>query len=353
VKSRIIQHDIEKIGYKNRNFLETIEGKKILITGGNGFLPSYLVDTFVHFNRSLKYPCKLTIMNKHDINYKSRLYHLIGDTNVKFVTQDIGKNFKVPNARGLDIIIHAASRANPASFLADPLDTIDANVNGTRILLEYVKKNKSLEQFLFFSSAEVYGNPLKEFIPTPETYSGNVDCTNKWACYTESKRFAETLCTTFFDKFNVPIKIIRPLLGYGPGMRDDGRVVVDFFKGAMEKGEINIRDKGESCRSFCYVSDMTNAILTVMSKGKSGEVYNIANDTTNISIKGLANLVANTLGDDIQIKINPDAQSKNIYGTDARDLDISKIRKLGFNPKVSLEEGLYRMKLHYWEIWIN
>jgi UDP-glucuronate decarboxylase len=344
MKSKIIEEDVASLIVNNESSLKTLAGKNILITGGNGFLPSYLVDTLATFNQELQDKYKLVILNKHPVTPTSRLSHLLADPQIRFIEQDIGKPFKVP--KGLDIIVHAASRANPASFLADPLDTIDANVNGTRTLLEYARDNP-LDQFLFFSSAEIYGNPLSEFVPTPETYPGNVDCTVKTACYTESKRFSETLCQTFFEQFKTPSKILRILLGYGPGMRDDGRVVVDFFKKGREEGKITIRDRGESCRSFCYISDITQGILDVMFKGEDGEAYNVANDLTNIPIKGLARLIANTLNKDMPVETSPSAKKKEIYGVDARDLDISKLRALGFIPRISLEEGLLRMKAHY------
>jgi len=344
MKSKIIEQDIEKIISEYELQLKTLAGKKILITGGNGFIPSYLVDTLATFNHRLENPYKLIILNKHLVAEKSRLSHLKADPNIRFIAQDIGRQFEVPE--GLDIIIHAASRANPTSFLADPLDTIDANVNGTRTLLEYAKEHP-IEQFILFSSAEIYGNPIKEFIPTPETYPGNVDCTNRTACYTESKRFAETLCATFLERFKVPSRTLRILLGYGPGMRDDGRVVVDFFKKGREEGKITIRDRGESCRSFCYISDITRGILKVMFEGKDGEAYNIANDSANVSIKDLAREIADTLDTNMPVEINPNAEKKEIYGVDGRDLDISKIRELGFEPKISLKEGLLRMKAHY------
>jgi len=347
--SKIIEEDISEIVSEFENELTRFEGKTILITGGSGLIPSYIIDTIAKFNKRLNKPCKMIIMNKNPVNESSRLSHLINNENTIFLTQDVGKKFDIPWK--VNIIIHAASRANPSAFLQDPIDTIDANVNGTRNLLEYARENP-VEQFIFFSSAEIYGNPVKEFIPCPETYTGNADCINTWACYIESKKFSETLCMTYFRKYNVPVKILRILLIYGPGMRNDGKVVSDFLDRAIKTGEITIRDKGEALRSFCYISDTAKAIFKIIFNGNNGEVYNIGNDieTENVSILQLANLIAKTVGEDIKVKPNPDAVKKQIYGVDNRRVNISKLRSLGFEPKVSLEEGLERLKKHYDEV---
>ncbi len=342
--SSIIKEDIEKeIIPEFDQPLRKLEGKTILITGGNGLIPSYLVDTFIINNKRLANPSKLLIINKNPMNRFSRLSHLLTDANVKFIVQDVGKPFDI--SEKVDIIIHAASRANPTSFLADPLDTIDANVNGVRTLLEYAKNNP-VEEFLFFSTNEIYGNPLPEFIPTPETYSGNVDCTEDRACYSESKRLAETLCMAFYRKHNVPVKLLRILLAYGPGMRDDGKVITDFFNKAIKEKKISFKDGGDALRSFCYISDTTRAILKVMFEGKPGEAYNIGNDLENIPIKNLAAKIAKTLNNNTLIEINLDAPLKHIYGVNNRHPDITKIRELGFEPKINLEKGLQRFKMH-------
>ncbi len=331
----IIEEDIKEIISEFKEPLKSLAGKTILITGGNGSIASYLVDIFE------KQGCKLIILNKNKINKGSRLSHLIENKNVKFITQDVGKDFKIKDK--VDIILHAASRSNPTSFLEHPLETIDANVNGTRTLLEYAKENP-VENFLFFSSAEIYGNPVKEFIPTPETYTGNVDCLHPMACYIESKRFSETLCMAFFRKYGVPVKMLRILLAYGPGMRNDGKVISDFYVSAKENKEIKIRDKGEATRSFCYVSDIVRGILTIMFKGKNGEAYNIGNDKENISIKDLAIKISAILNNNTIVKPNLEAPTKKMYGIPTRNVDISKLRELGFEPKIFLEEGLNKLK---------
>lgn len=344
ISERISRDIEEEIIPEFEKELSTLQGKTILITGGNGFLPSYLVDTFNTMNRTLAKPIKMLIINKNPIIESSRLSHLRDNPNVKFFTQDVGENFEVPEKP--DIIIHAASRANPTSFLADPLDTIKANVNGMHTLLDYARKNP-VEEFLFFSSGENYGNPLKEFIPTPETYPGNVDPLNKNSCYIEAKRFCETLGMAYYRHYNVPVKFLRIMLAYGPGIRDDGKVVSDFFNAAIADRKITIRDRGEARRSFFYASDATRAIFRVMFHGTAGEAYNIGDDTNNVTIKGLAQLIAQTLNQGIEVLPNINAPKKEIYGEDNRFLDISKIRKLGFKPRVSIEEGLKRLKEHY------
>ena len=338
---RVIEKDIEEIIPEFRDYLNNLAGKTILITGGNGSIASYLVDIFERFN------CNLIILNKNETTSQSRLGHLIGNPNVKFIALDVGKPFQVPP--NVDIIIHAASRANLKAFLEEPLDTIDANVNGVRTLLEYAKENP-VENFLFFSSAEIYGNPVKEFIPTPEHYTGNIDCLHPSSCYTESKRLSENIYSFFFRKYNIPVKILRGLLSYGPGMRDDGKVISDFYVAGRNNKEIKIRDRGEDRRSFCYVSDTVRAVLTVMFKGNPGEPYNIGNDKENILILELANKIAKVLNNGTVVKPNPDAPIKRIYGVPTRHVDISKIRKLGFEPKVPLDEGLKRLRDYVEEV---
>jgi UDP-glucuronate decarboxylase len=342
--SKQIKNDIEKeIIPEFRDYLKSLAGKTILITGGNGFLPSYLVDTFSIINKDSDKKIKLIIINKNQVNKDSRLGHLLGDKNVTFIAADAGKKFDIPFHP--DIIIHAASRANPTSFLEDPMDTIDANVNGIRYLLDYAKDHP-VEQFIFFSSGEIYGNPVAEFVPTPEIYSGNVDCLGKYACYIESKRFAETLAITYFRQYKVPVKFLRIILAYGPGMRNDGKVVSDFFDSAIKNKEIKIRDRGEARRSFCYASDAARQIFYVMFKGQNGEAYNIGDDTNNVSIKELADMVSDVLGNGTIVNPNMSVTPKQIYGVDTRFLDISKVKALGFKITVGLKEGLNRLKKH-------
>lgn len=345
--SEVIKEDVNNLISTFNDDFKILEGKNIFITGGKGFMGSYLIDVFSKFNEFSNNPCRITTMDRTPVTVNSRLDHLIGNPYITFLSGDVGKPFDVP--KGTNIIIHAASKSNPSSFLKTPLETIDSNVNGVRTLLNYSKENP-IENFIFFSSAEVYGNPIDEFIPTPETYTGNVDTLSPFACYSESKRFSETLCSVFFREHKVPVKLLRILLSYGPGMRNDGKVISDFYTSIKEKNEICLRDAGETRRSCCYVSDAIDGILRTIFYGTSGEAYNIANNKENLPIRDLAHKIAKIVGNNSIVKPNLSAPVKKIYGNQTRDLDISKIQLLGFNPRVSLEEGIYRLKKHEEEV---
>jgi UDP-glucuronate decarboxylase len=341
--TKTISEDVSNILFNLPN-LKNIEGKKILITGANGFLPSYIVDCLIELNKSLENPCPLILLSKNPVTEKSRLGHLIGNENITFMAQDVGKSFTLPS--GIDIIIHAASRATPSSNLEDPLDTIDANIMGLRTLLDYAKKNK-VEEFLFFSSAEIYGNPSSDNVPTPESYYGNVNPIDKRASYAESKRLGETMCMDFYRKFNTPVKLLRIFNIYGPGLRNDGKVISEFFLKSFNEKKIEIKSAGDAKRSFCYISDAITQIFSVLLNGKIGEAYNIGDDSNNVSIKQLAHLIKDIVNNETIVEVNSRAKNFDGPGIPTRYPDISKINSLGFTPQLSLNMGLSRLKKWY------
>lgn len=339
----IIQKDVEVIIKELGKSVDKLSGKTILITGASGLIGGYLVETIAYLNseKKLSSPCKIIGLQKSKINKKSRFGYLINRSDIKFVSHNAAKAYS-PKQK-VDFIVHCAGDSAPGSFLLDPLGTIDVNVSGMRWILEYSKKHK-IKSVLYMSSGEIYGNPTSENIPTPETYNGNVSTLDPRSCYTSSKRLAETLCRIYFEKFNIPVKIARPFIVYGPGLLStDKRVMAQFIKSGLEKKPIEMMNEGKDTRSYCYVADATVAFLKILLSDRNGEVFNVASDIEEVSIRDLADLTHKICLIEKPVRVKK-SDSNFIKGAPNRvKPDISKIKKeFGFNPKVGIKEGLTR-----------
>ena len=240
----VVKADLHYICSNLSEEFTAMSGKDLLITGGAGFLGYYLVQSVLHWNESnpTAAPIHLTVYDNYIRGAPGWLTTLAASHNLKLVRHDI--TTRLPEAiRDFHFIIHAAGIASPTYYRRHPIETMDANVNGLRYLLEYCLKQKAkgspVEGFLFYSTSEIYGDPDPANIPTPETYRGNVSCTGPRACYDESKRFGETLCVTFCRQYDLSIKIARPFNNYGPGLKiSDRRVLPDFARDIMNDRNI-------------------------------------------------------------------------------------------------------------------
>ena len=282
---------------------------------------------------------------------------LSGRSRVHVVNHDITQ--PLPDAiPDFDFIIHAASIASPIYYRQHPIETMDANVNGLRHLLDYSRNRaalgKPVEGFLFYSTSEIYGDPDPSNIPTAETYRGNVSCTGPRACYDESKRYGETLCVNFAETYALPIRVARPFNNYGPGLAiTDGRVLPDMARDVLAGRDIVLLSDGSPTRTFCYISDAVIGYLKVLVGGRSGQAYNIGVEKPEISIADLAAMMVG-LGREIAgytgKVVHGTSQDRNylVDNPNRRCPDITKARtELGFDPRVELREGLRRMLIWY------
>jgi len=321
--------------------IQKLSEKTIVITGAAGFVCSYFVDFVALANQNLSEPCKIIAIDNF-IRESSNLEHLKTDPNFSLINHDIRKPLNIDSA---DFIIHGASIASPTFYRKFPVETMDVNTIGTRNMLELASKCNS-ESFLFISTSEVYGDPPSNEIPTKETYHGNVSFTGPRACYDESKRFGETLCTVFHEQHGIPVKITRPFNFYGPRLSlDDKRVIPDFIRDALSGNPIKILSNGKATRTFCYISDAVSAHFKILLSDKSGEAFNVGNASTGeISMHELALLIGK-LAHTTKEPIFERSSDKN-YLTDnpeRRCPDCSKIEsQVGWKASTSLEEGLRR-----------
>lgn len=345
-----IEEDAEVMRATMPAVFDRLSGSNILVTGACGFLGGFIVDILCALNRaSPGLNAHILACDNFIATNANRLAHLKGDPFLEFQTANVVDN--VQWDRKFDWIIHCASIASPVHYRPRPLETIDANVNGTWRMLELAEAHGA-KGVLFFSSSEIYGDPDPSFIPTPEHYRGYVSCTGPRACYDEAKRLGETICVSFWRQRKVPAKIVRPFNVYGPGQRlDDGRMVPDMMSAALKGGPITLLSDGKPTRSFCYVRDFITGSLAVLTFGKPAEPYNVGNAEEH-SMLDVASIMAELAGPpgqplEVQFAKSDDPQYL-VDNPSRRCPDLAKVRMdVGYEPSVDLRAGLARTLDYY------
>jgi UDP-glucuronate decarboxylase len=354
----VVQADLEHICHHLQAEFAEMAGRRLLIVGGAGFLGYYLVQSALHWNRSRgAAPIAVTVFDNYIRGVPDWLTALGGDPHLTLRRHDITE--PLPADMGdIDYIIHAASIASPTYYRKYPIETMDANVNGLRRLLDYALAQKAAGKpvagFLFYSTSEIYGDPTPENIPTPETYRGNVSCNGPRACYDESKRYGETLCVSFAQVHGLPIKIARPFNNYGPGLKiTDRRVLPDFARDVLGGRDIVMLSDGAPTRTFCYVADAIVGYCRILIRGRPGEAYNIGIEAPEISMATLADKVV-SLSRDLfgyqgRVICRPSEEKTYLIDNPNRRCPvIAKAREeLGYNPTIGIDEGLARALIWY------
>ncbi|MFH1522950.1 MAG: UDP-glucuronic acid decarboxylase family protein [Patescibacteria group bacterium] len=297
--------------------------KKILVTGGAGFLGSHLCDNLLEAGNYVI--CLDNFFTGNGRNIK----HLKDTENFKLVKHDVEEPYEFE----VDEIYNLACPAAPIWYQKDPVKTVRTSVQGAINALELARKLKC--RVLQTSTSEVYGNPKEH--PQKETYFGNVNFTGPRSCYDEGKRCAETLFFDYYREYGVDIKVVRIFNTYGPRMaREDGRVVNNFIIQALEGKDITIYGDGSQTRSFCYVDDMVRGLMAMMNNGKFVGPVNLGNPNE-FTINELADKVINLIGNKSKIvykDLPQDDPAKR-----RPDISLAK-EKLGWEPEVKLEDGL-------------
>jgi len=300
--------------------------KKIVITGGAGFIGSHLCDALIEGDYQVV--CLDNLITGSGKNIK----HLEKNKNFRFLKLDIIKD--EIKEKDIDYIFHLASPASPVDYQKYPEETALVNSVGTTNVLNLARKTGA--RVLIASTSEVYGDPKEH--PQKETYWGNVNSFGPRSCYDESKRFAETMAYIYIHKYGVDVRVIRIFNTYGPRMRkDDGRVISNFINQAIENRPLTIYGRGNGTRSFCYVSDMVDGIVKAMFKEKlMGEIINLGKPEE-YKILDLAKKIKKMTRSKSKIVFQPPLPDD----PEQRRPDISKTKKLlKWQPRVSVDEGL-------------
>jgi dTDP-glucose 4,6-dehydratase len=309
-------------------------GKKVLITGGAGFLGSHLCDRFI------KEGYHVIAMDNLSTGSKNNIAHLFPLENFEFYFHDVTKFVHIPGK--LDYILHFASPASPIDYLKMPIQTLKVGSLGTHNLLGLAKEKNA--RFLIASTSEIYGDP--DVHPQKEEYWGNVNPIGPRGVYDEAKRFMEAITMAYHTFHGVQTRIVRIFNTYGPRMRlDDGRALPAFMKQAIEGHDITVFGDGSQTRSFCYVSDLVDGIYRLLLSEYVFPV-NIGNPNE-ITIKQFAEEIIKLTGTKQKIvyKDLPTDDPKQ------RQPDITKAKEiLGWSPKVDRAEGLKITYDHFMKV---
>lgn len=296
--------------------------KRILITGGAGFIGSHLTD------RLLSEGNVVIVLDNFFTGNKENYQHHLSNPNFHVLDYDVID----PIYLDVDQIYHLACPASPRHYQYDPIKTMKTNVLGTLNMLGIAKRTGA--RLLLASTSEVYGDP--EVHPQVEEYRGNVNTTGIRSCYDEGKRAAETIAFDYHREHGVEVRVVRIFNTYGPRMNiHDGRVVSNFITQALMGKQITVYGAGHQTRSFCYVSDLVDGLIRLMNGGYMGPV-NIGNPNE-MTVLELAQKVKEVINGDVKIVF------KDLPSDDPRrrQPDITKAKKyLGWTPVVTLDEGL-------------
>ncbi|GAB4315319.1 MAG: SDR family oxidoreductase [Promethearchaeota archaeon] len=318
------------------------EGLRVLVTGGAGFLGSWVCDVLVRQGADVLCLDNLSSGDSRNVA------HLKRNQRFRFVFHDISepiyfgvhhpKFLSIPNVGRIDIVMHMASRASPFEFRKFPISILKSNTFGTFNALGIANAHGAT--FFYSSTSEVYGNPPPEHVPTPETYWGHVNPIGPRSCYDESKRAGEAFIMAYSLQYDVTIKVVRIFNTYGPRIRSGrefGRVVPNFIHQALNDEPITIFGDGSQTRSFTYVTDEIEGILRdVWIPEARGEVINVGNDEE-CTVKELAELVLELTGSNSKIVY----EKLPIDDPVRRCPVLDKARRiLDWEPTTPLREGL-------------
>lgn len=333
--NRIIEQDVKSILAENLPWNE-LKNSVIMVTGANGFIPSYIVETLLAIG-DIKVIALVRNLKKAQEKFK----HHRDNPNLEIFVHDLTQPIHFDGH--VDYIIHAASQASPKFYGVDPVGTLRANTIGTASLLELAKEQK-VKKFLFVSSSEVYGNTDQELIP--ENCFGNVNITDIRSCYAESKRMGENMCVCYSSQYDIPVNQIRLAHIYGSGISlDDGRVFADFVKNIINNENIVLNSDGSAKRCFMYITDMIRAMFYIFFNGENRESYNISSGKET-SILELANLLIGLYPEkDLKVSFSDNVLSKGYIPSKTKRvmLDTQKLKSLGWDEKIDIKTGFKRM----------
>ena len=339
--SELYMKDVLKVANMNLPW-EKLRDKSVAISGATGMIGSFLVDVLFSKNETNGLGCRVIVLGRDEEKARRRFLRHEKKKEfsfASFIAEDKLSGKELPS---MNYVMHLASNTHPKQYAVDPIGTITTNVIGTKNLLD-IAVLKDCERFLFASSNEVYGENRGDVEEFDEDYCGYINSNTLRAGYPESKRCGEALCQAYKKQYGLDVVIARLTRTYGPTMNmSDTKVISQFIKNGMRGEDIVLKSAGTQQYSFQYVADSVSGILTVLLSGISGEAYNISDNTGNISLKDLANVIAQLCEKKVVFDLPDKVEAEGFSVVTKALLCGDKIRGLGWLPLYRINEGVER-----------
>lgn len=333
----LVEQDYERVASLLKDF--NIRGKRIMITGATGMIGSFIVSSLLYANDV--YELGNTVIALCRNAAKLKLLITSGSSNLEIHTvsdiADFNEDFPV------DYVIHTACNTTSSYMMSNPVETVDGIYRGTRAVLEYARKVKPTK-VIFLSSMEVYGEISEKTVVDEESPLGNLTVSSVRSGYPMAKRLSENLAVSYSAEYGVPVCILRLAQTFGVVTKPDTRYFYQLIESAVKGNDIILRTKGDKINNFCYLSDAVRAMVYVMKHGLDGEIYNVSDGSSTMTIREMAELTADRIAEGkIKVIVEIDEVLACKYAkTSKYIMDSTKLNKLGWKAEVHFEDALRR-----------
>lgn len=314
-----------------------LAGKSVAISGATGMIGAFLVDVIMRKNIKEGLGCRVIALGRSAEKARARLPYFEDEHFFFEEGSVISPNYRP--SQPADYVLHLASSTHPRQYATDPIGTIRGNVDGLQNLLEYASDNGA--RLLFASSVEVYGQNRGDVERFDEHYCGDIDCNTLRACYNESKRLGEAMCQAYRSQRGVDAVIARIARVYGPTLLpDDSKALSQFMHRSIAGEDVVLKSDGTQRFSYLHVADAVSGLLHVLLLGIDGEAYNLADEGSDIALRDLAALVADSNGVKVVFDLPDAAEAAGYSKATLALMDGSKAHALGWRPHYDIQSGI-------------
>lgn len=320
---------------------ERFRGKSVMISGSTGMIGTFLIDVLMLLNRERDLRCSIYALGRCEKKARSRFSRYWNHPFFTFCECNITEAIPC-NAEYIDFLLHFASNTHPKAYATDPIGTVSANIMGTYQLLEFSAAHR-VGRFLFASSVEIYGENRGDVKSFKEDYCGYINCNTLRAGYPESKRAGEALCQAYKKQKDLDVVIPRLSRTYGPTLLPtDTKALSQFLHKGIAGEDIVLKSEGRQFFSYSYVADAVSGIIWCLLYGTCGEAYNISDSKSDITLRELAALIAESCGTNVIFDLPDEVERQGFSTATFAIMDSTKLQAKGWRACYDIRQGIER-----------